>query len=83
MGSRIPENLQLLGLIVTTRPFSYEDNIVKSSVELYAELSDLQQLKQQLDTELQMVASTDESLRRELNDDLYFLNKIIQTLEVN
>lgn len=83
MDSRIPENLQLLGLLVTTRPFTYENNVIKSSLEIYSEIAELEQLKKQLEDELAQIAEIDEINRRELTDDIYFINKTIQALEAN
>lgn len=81
MSTRIPENLQLLGLIVTTRPFSYENNTVKASLEIYSDLDDLYKFKTQLEEERNLAAIDMD--KQQLDSDIYFVNNIIQSLEDN
>lgn len=81
--SRIPEDIMTLGLIVKTRPFTYENNVVNCSFEDYIEIDDLVKLKTNLESELENIPDnlrTDE-LVRSYNDDIYFIVQVIQSLE--
>ena len=81
--SRISENIMLLGLIVKTKPFQYSDNMVTCSFEDYIEIEELELLKSNLEQELSNLsdsAKTDDNIRS-FNDDIYFIDYIIQTLK--
>ena len=82
MESRIPENLRLLGLVVTTIPFDYIENQVMAQYNGYIEVSELENLKTQIEDELKLKDSTlEDSAKTQLRDDIYFIDKIIEFLK--
>lgn len=80
MNSRIQDNIRLLGLIVTTIPFEYNDNIVTSSYNGYIEINELEQMKSNIQTELDSNTFNDTE-KEVLVGDIYFLEQIIEFLK--
>jgi len=79
--TNIPDHLRLLGLIVNTIPFTYEDNHVFASYDRYITFEDLQTQLQNLEAqEKAKETMTDEQIHN-LTDDIVFLKSIIQMLE--
>ena len=81
--SRISEQMTLLGLIIKTKPFQYSNNIVTCLFEGHVEIEDLENAKTNLEQELKDLseeAKTDENVRA-FNDDLYFIEYVIQELK--
>lgn len=77
MDSRITESVRLLGLIITTKPFEYKDNIVSCSFESFIDINELENIKKNIQDELnnKYDSYTDDD-RRTLTDDIYFIDKI-------
>lgn len=83
MLNLINNDLKLVGLIVLTKPFNYQDNIVSADISSYVEIDSLRTLRNQLNQEkdnLPPETASDEHIR-EYNDEIYFLDTVIQTLE--
>jgi hypothetical protein len=79
--TNIPDHIRLLGLIVNTVPFTYEDNHVSASYDRYITFEDLQTQLQNLEAqEKAKETMTDEQIHN-LTDDIVFLKSIIQMLE--
>lgn len=74
----IEDNILLLGLIATIIPFKYENNTVSANFLAYIELADLEKAKAELE-ELKKNSSSDEE-KIELSDEIYFIDKIIESL---
>jgi uncharacterized protein YchJ len=77
----IPENIQLLGLIVTTKPFEYSENIVTSNFSAYIEKADLIKVKEELEKFLTHETFSDED-KIYISDEIYFIDKIIEKLGI-
>lgn len=80
MISRIQDNIRLLGLVVTTIPFEYNNNIVNSVYNGYIEISELEQMKSNIQMELDNNTFDDDDKEILIND-IYFLNQIIEFLK--
>lgn len=81
--NNIPEDILLLGLIVKTKPFLYADSTVTCTYEKYAEIENLESLRDSLQQSLNDLPEerkTDE-VSRQYNDDIYFIDYIIQELK--
>lgn len=78
----ISDSIRLLGLVVTTKPFSFVDNILTCDYSTHVDVNDILTIKQNLQSRLDDSNRiyTDEE-RRALSDDIYFLDKIIQELQ--
>ena len=79
--TRLSESIQLLGLVVTTIPFDYADNVVTAEYNGHVDIADLEIEKDRLRADLEVISTEDDVRRREIDDDLYFLDKIISFLE--
>ena len=79
--SRITDSIRLLGLIVNTKPFEYQNEEVICNYTTYVSINDLLDLKKTFLDEQQSLpeTATDEE-RLQLTDDLYFINMIIENL---
>jgi len=77
----LEDNIILLGLIVTTTPFEYKNNNVSSNFSAHIEKDDLENIKKELVSLLENPNILDEE-RNELTDEIYFINKIIESLEM-
>jgi hypothetical protein len=77
----LDERTLLLGLIVNTLPFDYEDNKVSSNFSLHIEISELEKIKSDLEV-LKSKESLSDEERTEISDEIYFINKIIESLEM-
>lgn len=83
MLNLINEDLRLVGLIILTKPFNYQNNIVSADISSYVEVDAIRALRNQLNLEkenLSLEIATDEHIR-EYTDEIYFLDTVIQTLE--
>lgn len=80
-GSRISENIMLLGLIVNTMPFSYENNTVKCDYNSYVEIDDVKALRKSLEDAMNAGINFSDELKQSYSDDIYFLDTMIQNLE--
>lgn len=80
-GSRISENIMLLGLIVNTMPFSYENNTVKCDYNSYVEIDDVKTLRKSLEDTMNSGINFSDELKQSYSDDIYFLDTMIQNLE--
>ena len=79
--SRISDSVKLLGLIVNTKPFTYQNNEVMCEYRTHAELSDLQTLKTSLIDERNSLPETaSDQEKQELSDDIYFIDTVIENL---
>lgn len=74
----ISEHYRLLGLIVNTVPFAYQDNVVSANYSGYVEVADLESLR--IDLETQLSSTTDDIEQRKLNDDILFIRTMIENL---
>jgi hypothetical protein len=79
MTSRISNSIRLAGLIVTTKPFEYSNDVVTCQYESHLSLNDLRTLKSELESELSSKPAGD--VDTGLMDDIYFLNSILEKLE--
>ena len=79
----LPENLQLLGLAITTLPFEYNGEIVTATVSSNISIEELESLRDGLQTERDEmdVVETEDYILRQKSDDIYFLSKIIDALK--
>ena len=79
----LPENLQLLGLAITTLPFEYNGEIVTATVSSNISIEGLESLRDGLQTERDEmdVVETEDYILRQKSDDIYFLSKIIDALK--
>ena len=77
----IDDRTVLLGLIIDNLPFEYADKIVSASFSVHAEISDLEEIKASIQRLLDRVGNADQEIA-ELNDEMYFINKIISALGV-
>lgn len=79
----LPENLQLLGLAITTLPFEYNGEIVTATVSSNISIEELESLRDSLQTERDEmdVVETEDYILRQKSDDIYFLSKIIDALK--
>lgn len=85
MSVEISDSVRLMGMIVKTKPFLYQNNIVTCSYESHVDINDLKNIKKDLEiAQRNMEAEhyTDEQ-RTKVTDDLYFIDTVIQTLEGN
>ena len=80
-SSRISENIRLLGLIVNTMPFSYQNNTVECDYNSYVEIDDLKALKKSLEDVKDSGINFSDELKQSYSDDIYFLDTMIQNLE--
>lgn len=82
MNSYITDSVRLLGLIVKTKPFTYENEIVYCDFQSHVDLDQLKQIKvdiqHQIDT---LPEGTTDYERRLMQDDLYFIDTTIQEIE--
>lgn len=74
----IPENYRLLGLIVNTIPFTYKNNIVNAEFSGYVEISELENLKTNLESQLE--TENDDNQKLKLSDDIFFVSQMIENL---
>lgn len=77
----IPENIQLLGLIVNTIPFTYENEIVVANYSGYITKEDLLKVKDELE-KLKGHETISDLEKAMLSDEIYFIDKIIEKLGV-
>ena len=79
--SRITDSIRLLGLIVTTKPFQYQNNEVTCNYATYVDISDLLDLKKTfLDEQQSLPETATDAERLQLSDDIYFIDLIIENL---
>ena len=79
--SRITDSIRLLGLIVTTKPFQYQNNEVTCNYATYVDISDLLDLKKTfLDEQQSLPEIATDAERLQLSDDIYFIDLIIENL---
>ncbi len=78
----IPDNIKLLGLITSSVPFTYKDNVVTADYSKYVEIDELQSLVETLKNDIEKVKSTsnDDAQIRMYTDEIYFVEKLIQDL---
>ena len=74
----IEDNIILLGLIATTVPFKYENNTVSANFSAYIEIADLDRVVCELELLKENATSDEEKI--ELSDEIYFINKIKESL---
>jgi len=77
----IEDNILLLGLIVTKVPFTYDNNEVKTNFSAYIEKVDLESAKKELEDML-LVPNITDSDKIEIQDEIYFINRIMESLEM-
>jgi len=77
----IDERIILLGLIATTVPFEYKDNTVSANFSSYIEISELEKIKSDLEA-LKSKENVSDEEKMEISDEIYFIDKIIQSLEM-
>lgn len=77
----LEDNMILLGLVVTTLPFSYKDGIVSANFSASITKEELEKTKADLELMRSKEYNTDAG-RQELSDEIYFINKIIESLEM-
>ena len=75
----IEDNILLLGLIVTTIPFSYNNNIVSANFSGFITREDLEKIKADLELLKSKEYNTDIE-QQELSDEIYFIDKIMKSL---
>ena len=75
----IEDNIVLLGLVATTVPFKYENNTVSANFSMHIEKVDLENARKELENML-LVQSITDSERIELQDEIYIINKIMESL---
>jgi hypothetical protein len=83
MLNLINDDLRLVGLIILTKPFDYQNNNVTADISSYVEIESVRALRNQLNQEKENLPpeiASDEHIR-EYTDEIYFLDTIIQTLE--
>jgi len=80
----IPDNIKLLGLITSSVPFTYKDNVVTADYSKYVEIDELQSLVETLKNDIEKVKSTtnDDAQIRMYTDEIYFVEKLIQDLGI-
>ena len=79
----ITDSIRLLGLIVLTKPFTYENGIVMCDYNSHVNVNDIKQLRIELEQEYNTYTDeqkTDEIIRK-YSDDFYFLDRLISELE--
>lgn len=81
--SYLSENLQLLGLAITTLPFEYDGEIATATISSNIDIEELEAQRDQLQIERDGLDSdlTEDHVLRQKSDDIYFLSKIIDTLK--
>jgi hypothetical protein len=62
-------------------PFKYENSELSSNLLIYVEKVDLENSKKELEMLLENPLITDEE-KNELHDEIYFINKIMESLEM-
>jgi hypothetical protein len=77
----IEDKIVLLGLITSMVPFKYENSELSSNLLIYVEKVDLENSKKELEMLLENPLITDEE-KNELHDEIYFINKIMESLEM-
>jgi len=77
----IDERILLLGLVVDTIPYEYKDNNVSASLSSYIEISELKTIKSDLE-ELKNKEFLSDEEKTELSDEIHFIDRIIQSLEM-
>jgi len=77
----LEDKIILLGLIANTIPFKYENNELKADVLIYIEKSDLENEKKGLDMLLSNPLISEEE-KQELNDEIYFINNVMENLGI-
>jgi len=77
----LEDNIILLGLIATTVPFTYENNTVSANFSAYITKEDLEKARKDLELLRDKEYNTDAE-RQEISDEIYFIDKIIASLEV-
>jgi len=75
----IDDRTVLLGLIIDNLPFEYADKTVSANFSVYVEVEDLKQLKASIAQLLGRIGSGDQEIA-ELNDELYFIDKMLTKL---
>lgn len=80
--SYISDSVKLLGLIVKTKPFSYSNNVLTCEYSAHVDVDDIKTLKNDLQSRVddKNRIYTDEE-RLSINDDIYFLNTVIEELQ--
>lgn len=81
--SNLSENLQLLGLAITTLPFEYDGEIATATISSNIDIEELELQRDQLQKERDEmdVENTEDYILRQKSDDIYFLSKLIDTLK--
>lgn len=74
----ISDNYRLLGLVVNTIPFQYENNTVNATYSGYVEITELENLKAGLESQLETTSDDGEKLK--LSDDILFVTQMIENL---
>lgn len=77
----IEDNILLLGLIVTKVPFTYDNNEVKTNFSAHIGKVDLESAKKELEDML-LVPNITDSDKIEIQDEIYFINRIMESLEM-
>jgi hypothetical protein len=78
----IPDSIKLLGLVVSTKPFEYSDNVLTCNLETHIDIEDLKTLKKEIiamkNNERDDIL---DDVRAEYESNIYFLDRIIEGLE--
>lgn len=83
--TNLPENVLLLSLMVKTRPYTIDDNIITSAFTEEVSVQTLKDLKSILEEQRDVVQDSPEKdiTVRQFNDDIYLLDYVITELESN
>lgn len=81
--SNIPENIQLLGLAITTLPFEYDGEIATATMSSNISIEELEIMRDNLQKERDDmdVDKTEDAVLRQCSDNIYFISKVIDTLK--
>ena len=78
--SNISESITLLGLVVTTIPFEFEDNVVTANISINVDIEQLEQIKSDLKKRKDEEALDDKEYVQ-LSDDIYLISRILENLK--
>lgn len=80
--SNLSESIQLLGLAITTLPFEYDGEIATATLNTNVNIEDLQAIRDSLQVERDEMdeEKTEDHIKRQKSDDIYFVSKIIDAL---